>query len=151
MDTARWQSIAERNDALLDNGALASWQQIKDYVEQLHSEISQLRAQVGTNGTEQSNKKRKLDEPSGSFAAMAHQQQLAVNGGWTSQQSDLTIPDVSFSVPMRKKMEVGLVGGPDGGLKVVEQKAGSVEASMSWLQIGKCRPPRTTSFGLTNS
>ncbi|KAB8606243.1 hypothetical protein FH972_025873 [Carpinus fangiana] len=138
MDVNIWNGLLSREQELVKwNRADASVQtffdQVNTYVKGLHVEIERLRKHASSsNGAEDTGpaaKKRKMDIPNGNSS------QPQRPGDWATRAPVLTVPEVSFSVPMRKKMKVELLAGSDGGLRVVDTKTQSLEASMTWDEI----------------
>lgn len=80
-------------------------------------------------------KKRKLDAP----VAAANG---AGGGSWAdaSAQVSWRAPDVSFSIPQRKKLTVEIVSSPQGpqggGIRAVAGAGGNVEFGISWSDVG---------------
>jgi len=52
------------------------------------------------------------------------------------------VKDISFSVPLRKKLTLEIVGGDKargsaGGIRAVNPSSGDVELGLAWSDIGK--------------
>lgn len=55
---------------------------------------------------------------------------------WRHGAAILTARDVSFSLPVRKKLALEIVKEKDGGLRVVDAGKEEVEAGIAWADIG---------------
>ncbi|KAK8167927.1 hypothetical protein BKA80DRAFT_307772 [Phyllosticta citrichinensis] len=112
---------------------------ISSYILQLHNRSAT------TNGAASSDepaaKKRKLEEQQEQQAARANG---AGAGSWADANApaDLTVPEVSFSIPARKKFQLEVVGkGPGAGIRAVGA-GGAVEFGVGFADIDQifCLP-----------
>lgn len=85
--------------------------------------ISDLQASTqasATNSGEQPSKKRKLEH-------------LPLESGWDGE-TYITVKDVSFSIPQRKKLTLEFGQSPKSGIRVVSA-AGEIESAVQWSSI----------------
>lgn len=82
---------------------------------------------------EPASKKRKVEPLDGGSALP---QRTVSSTQWLHAPYTLQVPEVSFSTPIRKKLTVEFVADHDGGIRGIDPKTGSVEASMAWADIG---------------
>ncbi|KAK8218595.1 negative regulator of DNA transposition [Phyllosticta capitalensis] len=110
---------------------------ISSYILQLHNRSA------NTNGVTSS------DEPAAKKRKLEEQQQAARTNGagagsWADANApaDLTVPDVSFSVPARKKFQLQVLGkGPGAGIRAVGA-GGAVEFGVGFADVDQifCLP-----------
>ena len=101
------------------------FQDIASYV----SGLKNAQPPAGEETASQASKKRKID---GSAASAG-----SASGAWAdrSARPDFVAPDVSFSIPQRKKLRLECIGSKSGGLRAVSA-AGDLEFGLSWENIG---------------
>ncbi|KAK7542187.1 negative regulator of DNA transposition [Phyllosticta citribraziliensis] len=114
---------------------------ISSYILQLHNRSATVNGAASSD--EPAAKKRKLEE-------QQQQQQQAARangagaGSWADANApaDLTVPDVSFSIPARKKFQLEVVGkGPGAGIRAVGA-GGAVEFGVGFADVDQifCLP-----------
>jgi len=114
------------------------------YIIRLQHEIKDLKRKLGdtsTNGIHPPedgppSKKRKFPERNG-------QQQ---NGGgssphmaWRTANASFVAKEISFSVPVRKKLTLEVIEGVEGGMRGVNTTSGDMEVGMAWKDVGEFR------------
>ncbi|EKG10826.1 protein of unknown function DUF1747 eukaryote [Macrophomina phaseolina MS6] len=147
--TAATQSIPEIEQAFSDQpelkkrvySAIGESPQHQPLFSSISSYILQLRqTPSATNGTaadEPAAKKRKLDGPDSQKTA------AGAPGAWASSFSgaDFTLPDVSFAIPQRKKLNLQLVGAGSagdssgGGIRACSGGGANVEFGIGFRDI----------------
>lgn len=89
------------------------------------------------NGSEPASKRRKPGGPVEVKEETSSTRPVA----WLNQDAAFVAPDVSFAVPVRKKLRVEVVAcgkGGGGGIRGVDVKTGAAEVAVAWVDIGEC-------------
>lgn len=58
---------------------------------------------------------------------------------WRTANASFVAKEISFSVPVRKKLTLEVIEGVEGGMRGVNTTSGDMEVGMAWKDVGEFR------------